>query len=114
MSYDVELVDPVTGQPLPSPEHFEEGGTRAFGGANLCELNVTYNYAEVYGGLVRDLNGRPAVDTIPELEEFCDLWKYARPYERDYWAPTPGNACAAIARLLSFARAHPDGVWMVL
>lgn len=46
MSYDIELVDPVTLEPLEldSPHHMR-GGTYAVGGSTRARLNVTYNYA---------------------------------------------------------------------
>lgn len=114
MSYDVYLKDPTTGHVLPSPERFEEGGTRAFGGTDECHLNVTYNYCDVFGDLVRDLDGLAARDTLWALEEFCWRWRKARlSDDDDYWKPTPANARRAVERLRSFARTHPDGVWRV-
>lgn len=113
MSYDVSLCDPVTGDVLEAGETFQEGGAQRVGGTGLCELNITYNYCEVFGPLVRDLNGQTAEDTQVELQMAYDRWLGAKPYKRDYWAPTPGNAKAAIERLLTFARRHPNGVWRV-
>lgn len=112
MSYDVELMGP-DGTVLPFGTVFAEGGTQRVGGTDRCELNITYNYAEVFGGLVRELNGKRASDTIDDLRAFVARWPNARPYERDYWAPTPGNAKVAIERLITFADRHPDGVWHV-
>lgn len=112
MSYDVHLVGP-NGMVLPFSERFEEGGTYAIGGEAICRLNITYNYAEVFGGLVRGLDSRTATETMADLAEFCEKWANAKPYERDYWAPTPGNARKAIERLRSFALEHPDGRWRV-
>lgn len=113
MSYDVDLIDPDTLEVLPFSEQFEEGGTYAIGGVAECSLNITYNYAEVFGPLVRNLDGKTATETLPALTEFCQVWEGREPYERDYWAPTPGNALKAIARLVTFATAHPNGVWRV-
>ncbi len=111
MSYDVELQDAL-GSVLEMPEPFTDGGTHVMGGTTLCELNVTYNYAEVFGSLMRDLDGKTVTETIGKLTAFVEQWPNVRPY-RDYWAPTPGNAKAAVLRLISFADAHPDGVWRV-
>ena len=113
MSYDVRLKDAETGETLDAGEVFQEGGTQAVGGTSECDLNITYNYAEVFGGLVSDLDGEPANGTLPRLREFVAKWGHLRPYERDYWAPTPGNAVAAIKRLLMFAERHPNGIWEV-
>lgn len=113
MSYSVRLQAAESGETLELDEPFMEGGTYAIGGTTECNLNITYNYAEVFGSLVRDLNGKTAAETTPALREFCELWKGRRPYETDYWAPTPGNALKAVVRLLSFAERHPSGVWEV-
>ena len=112
MSYDVSLCDD-TGAVLDFPgEPFKEGGTYSVGGTAACELNITYNYAEVFGSLVRDLHGKTAAETRDGLESFVAQWPNVRPFA-DYWAPTPGNAVAAVKRLLAFAVAHPLGVWDV-
>lgn len=112
MSYDVSLCD-REGNVLPSPESFTDGGTYAISGSDECALNITYNYVEVFGVLVRNLHGEQAESTLPRLEEFVAQWPAAKPYIRDYWAPTPGNAKKAIERLISFAKAHPEGIWRV-
>lgn len=108
MSYDVYLENagPV--------ESFEEGGTYALGGTDQPELNVTYNYSEVYRLLdfgLRDLDGKRADDTLPTLQRIVD--KLGTKTYPDYWAPTPGNAGKALARLLSWAKQYPDGIWRV-
>lgn len=113
MSYDVDLLDNLSSRKvLKMPEKFEDGGTYAIGGTNDCSLNITFNYIEVFGSLVDDLHLKFAKDTLPALRAFCDQYKRAEPW-KDYWAPTPGNARAAIMRLISFAEQHPTGVWMV-
>lgn len=112
MSYDVDLLD-KTGMVHYMDESFVDGGTYCVGGTTECSINITYNYAEVFGGLVRELHGKVAKDTLPQLQAFVKQWQHARPYEKDYWAPTPGNARTAIMRLISFAEKHPDGVWEV-
>lgn len=111
MSYDVSLIE--DDRICTVNETCQAGGTQIVGGTNECELNITYNYGEVFGDLVRELNGRKAVDTIEELQAFVDKWPNARPYKSDYWAPTPGNAVAAIKRLLSFATQNPNGTWHI-
>lgn len=113
MSYDVSLCDPVTGKTLESPERFEEGGTYPLGGTTECSLNITYNYSEVFGPLVSDLHSKTAAETVGGLRGFVAAWPDTRPYERDYWAPTPGNARVAVERLITFADTHPNGVWSV-
>ena len=112
MSYDVYLTD-ESGNTLSFSENFSEGGTQAVGGVSECWLSITYNYSEVYGSLVRDLDGKKAKETIQALKKIVKKWKHAKPYKRDYWAPTPGNAVMAIKRLVSFAEEHPEGIWIV-
>ena len=112
MSYDVALVDPSSRAVLDFGSAFVEGGTHAIDGTTLCELNITYNYAEVFGGLVRELHGKTASETLDGLRAFTAQWPNALPYT-DYWAPTPGNARAAVERLVAFAERHPSGVWEI-
>lgn len=97
-------------------EHFEEGGTQVIGGTENPDLNVTYNYSEVFGIFfgwsVKDLHGKKASETLTQLEMMAAKLPN-RPYQADYWAPTPGNAGAVVHRLLAWARQYPDGVWRV-
>ena len=60
MSYDIDLCDAVTGEPLEldAPHHMR-GGTYAVGGSTQASLNVTYNYAQHYR---RAFAPRPATD----------------------------------------------------
>jgi hypothetical protein len=120
MSYDVSLVDPETREVLTVPSH-EEGGTYQVGGTEKAELNITYNYSEVYR-LVRDennegfsmnyLEGKTAESTIKKLQTVVDILGTNNQCF-DYWAPTPGNAGYAASILLAWARLHPKGVWNV-
>lgn len=113
MSYDIYL-NGADGEPLMMDEAFTEGGTYALGGTRDCELNVTYNYSSVYRLVdfsVRDLHGLTGAETSVFLRALVE--KLGTSTYEDYWAPTPGNAGAALARLLSFAEAHPEGVWEV-
>jgi hypothetical protein len=114
MSWDISLETPE-GQAL-QVAHPGEGGTYALGGSNEADLNVTYNYSEVTRLVsfhFRDnLHGKQAAWTIRELERVVRLLG-DRPYEKDYWAPTPGNAGLACAVLLSWAVQHPEGIWRV-
>lgn len=111
MSFDVYLKNagPV--------ERFTDGGTYALGGTVEPELNITYNYSPHYykhldneSGL-RALDGQRAGDWISRLAHAVDVLGTDR--HSDYWEPTEGNAGAALARLLEFAKQYPDGVWEV-
>ena len=113
MSWWVYLNDPETGGSVEVPAH-EEGGTYQLGGADRAELNVTYNYGKVYalvGFKLRDLHGRRALLTIPDLRRASSRLGTRR--YSDYWAPTPGNAGHALSVLLGWAEANPDAVWDV-
>ena len=111
MSYDVSLHD-GEGAICQMAELVPAGGTYSLDGSKDCEFNITYNYSEVFGGLVRELHGRKASDTLDLLRDFVASHPNAKPY-RDYWAPTIGNAVAAIKVLVSFAEAHPDATWRI-
>jgi len=93
-------------------ERFEDGGTQLLGGSTEAELNITYNYSEVYSIFdfsINDLNGKRAGDMIEKFEEIvkkCGTHRFD-----NYWAPTPGNAGAAIARLLAWAKQYPDATF---
>jgi hypothetical protein len=90
-------------------EPFEDGGTYAIGGTTQAEINVTYNYARHFD--YRALHNHKAADTILALESIVKRLGTER--DCDYWAPTPGNAGAACARLLAWAKQHPDAIWKV-
>lgn len=83
--------------------------------AETFETTVTYNFHKVYrlvGFNVRELSGMTGAASAPLLQAlvaFLGTEDY-----RDPWAPTPGNAGAALARLLKEARRMPDAVWNVV
>lgn len=113
MSYDVYLLDD-SGELLPC-DPFEDGGTYVMGGTDRCELNVTYNYGKhiwphIDGGL-KALDGERAGDWEAVLARAVDELGTDR--SDDYWEPTAGNAGAALARLLVWARAYPEAVFHV-
>lgn len=132
MSYDVSL-NGKDGVPL-QVKHFEEGGTRAMGGTDRAELNITYNYSWFYYLLLdkkkglRWLYGRSARDCVDRLQIAVDklgcrrYMVHQRGYDpldpgthhlqrHEYWAPTPGNAGYALNVLLHWAKANPEAVF---
>ncbi len=115
MSYDIDLTHPVTGEVLHlDHKHDMHGGTYALGGTTECSLNVTYNYAKhfwrVLGeGGIRSIYGKTGAETLPILREAAA--QLADDVDDDYWAPTEGNAKAAILQLAALAQLRPDGVW---
>lgn len=109
MSYDVSLINagPV--------DRIQEGGTQVIGGSTEPELNITYNYAEVYSlfdfNIHDDLDGKRAGDCIEQMEKIvakCGTRKF-----ENYWAPTPGNAGFALNILLGWAKQYPDSTFEV-
>ena len=115
MSYDIELVDPITKKvlELDSPHHMR-GGTYAVGGTTEASLNVTYNYGKhfyrVLGtGGIRSLYGMMAARSIPILE--AAIANLGDDVSEDYWEPTEGNAKRSLVQLLALAHMRPEGVW---
>lgn len=111
-------------EPCPTPcypavavKSFEDGGTYALGGTTEASVNITYNYNRHYravwggAGLAETLDGKRAAEVIPALEKAVATLGTKR--DRDYWASEPGNAGAALARLLDWARQYPDAVFRV-
>lgn len=115
MSYDIELVDPVTKQvlELDSPHHMR-GGTYVLGGNSRAELNITYNYCSHYRktiGLngIRTIYGMTGAQSIPVLKDAAN--KLGDDVNEDYWKATEGNAKQALLQLVALAEMRPDGVW---
>jgi len=133
MSYDIELVDPVTRESLEldSPHHMR-GGTYAVGGSTRARLNVTYNYAvhffKVFEPLagprakaagcyppagpvqgIRTLYGLTGAQSLPLLDRAINM--LGDDVDEDYWKPTEGNAKRALCQLRALAQMRPDGLW---
>jgi hypothetical protein len=122
VSYDLDLVDPVTGAVLESEEkHDLRGGTYVLGGTCALSLNVTYNYAEIARRVlpatdgreagIRGLDGRTGEETAPLLEAAAAT--LGDDEEPDYWKPTAGNVRRALLDLATLARMAPKGIWRV-
>ena len=134
MSYDIELVDAVTGVTLEldAPHHMR-GGTYTVGGETRAHLNVTYNYypqfARVFDVLteprqkapewlrkdgapvsgVRTIYGLTGAESLPVLERAIS--HLADDADPDYWRATDGNAKRALWQLRALAAMRPDGIW---
>ena len=115
MSYDIDLVDPVTGSCLQLDEpHQMKGGTYAVGGTNFAELNITYNYSGIFHKVlgadgIRTIYGETGADSIPVLEDA--IAALGDDVDPDYWTATEGNAKRSLCQLLALAKLRPDGVW---
>lgn len=130
MSWDFDLVDPVTRKTLTTDtKHHMKGGTYQIGGSNELSLNVTYNYSKMiydkfdktlqelgieprehqsYAEYLRDKTG---AETIPILKGTIE--KLGDDVDEDYWKATEGNAKQALCMLLAMAQMRPDGIWEV-
>lgn len=112
MSWDVWLED------AGEVELFEDGGTLPLGGTTQPDLNIMYNYSPHYYAYldgdkgIRVMDKQRAGDWIERLASAVDALGTER--HADYWEPSEGNAGAALARLLEWAKQYPDATWRVL
>lgn len=118
MSWNCELVDPVTRETLETDKiHDVKGGTYCANGTREMWLNVTYNYSPIFRKVLfppeglSKLDGISGADSIPILEDAIS--KLADDVDNDYWKPTEGNAKRALHGLLALAKLRPDGVWEI-
>ena len=116
MSYDIELVHPVTRKTLKLDQpHHMKGGTYCLGGTTDAELNITYNYAKHYYRVldtsagIRAIYGLTGAESLPLLGKAIST--LGDDVSDDYWEPTEGNAKAALMQLQALALMRPDGVW---
>jgi hypothetical protein len=116
MSYDIELVHPVTGQTmLLDQPHQMKGGTYCWGGTRNAELNITYNYAKHYCRVLDAIHGiriiydMTGAQSIPILDRA--IAALGDDVTSDYWEPTEGNAKAALIQLRTLASMRPNGIW---
>lgn len=117
MSYDIELVCPVSGEVLESESvHQISGGTYCLGGTKKLCLNITYNYGSIFRKVIdkdsgiRSIYGKSGADSIPIIQAAIN--QLGNDIDDDYWKPTEGNAKAALCGLLALAKMRPDGIWM--
>lgn len=123
MSYWVNLIK--NGEYMQVPP-FNEGGIRvmelgengSLREANTTEatVNVTWNYNHVYHEFLGDslrglLEGKRAGTTIEILTKGVQL--LGTEQDPDYWKATKGNAGHILALLLSWAKIHPEAIWVV-
>jgi hypothetical protein len=115
MSYDIELIDPITKEPIELDEpHHMCGGTYALGGTTRAHLNVTYNYGAIFRRLlgdegIRTIYGKSGADSIPLLENAAA--QLGDDVDSNYWKATDGNAKRALLQLAALAKMRPDAMW---
>ena len=129
MSYDINLIDPITKKTIViNDPHFIRGGTYQLGGSNKLTLNITYNYAKImhhvlqpelvpsltpkntdkYDTGIRSLYGMTALEATPILEDAIN--KLADDVSDDYWQATEGNVKQALNNLLTLCKMRPDAI----
>ena len=116
MSYDLDLLDPITKEVIEFDfKHDLRGGTYAVGGTNEAHLNITYNYSKFFYDLIdkekgiRYLYGKTGAEAIGILQEAIS--KLADDVDPDYWKATEGNAKSALLKLVALSQLRPDGIW---
>ena len=122
MSYDINLLDPITKNVIEIKDaHFLRGGTYKVGGSTELSLNMTYSYSEILHKVIqpkstpskdksgiRSLYGMTALETIPILE--IAISKLKNDFDEDYWTPTEGNVKRALNNLLTMCKMRPDAI----
>ena len=94
----------------PIAHHEISGGTYAMGGTTDPAFNITYNYAPHFYRLwpeagIRALYGKGAGEVVGILN--AAIPQLTGEPDSDYWAPTEGNAKAALINLRDLASACP-------
>ena len=115
MGYDISIRHPGTGAVLHAAEpHHYRGGTYCEGGTTELWISLTYNYAPHFYRVLGE-RGIRRIYGMETLESVSLLAEAARQLEGlpdpDYWAPTEGNAKAALLKLIGLAALAPGGVW---
>lgn len=122
MSYDIDLLDPITKKIIEIKDaHFLRGGTYKMGGSTELSLNITYNYSKIlhqvlqpkstpseFKSGIRSLYGMTALEATPILETAISTLK--DDFDEDYWEPTEGNAKRALNNLLTMCKMRPDAI----
>lgn len=89
----------------------------------ICDLNVTYNYSWFYYKFLDTIDGleylygKKGSECLPRLEyclaQLCSkgMGNGKFSYDKDYWAPTAGNAAVPIKTFIEWCKEHPDGIF---
>jgi len=92
-----------------------EGGTVELGDPSRASLSVTYKYAPFFREQldteqgIRWLYGKTGAQCLDRLEQAVQV--LGTKASGSYWNATAGNAGAALAVLLKWAKQHPDAVF---
>ena len=118
MSWDLRLTKDGVTVCADNP-HNIRGGTYCVNENCRLELNITYNYGEVFALLWRGVpfarvfNGVEASESIKIIDAaLCFFLECHNDY--DYWYPTLGNVKRALENMRELATlAPPDATWEV-
>lgn len=129
MSYDIQLLDPITKKVVEiNDPHFIRGGTYQLGGSTELTLNITHNYSKIlhrvlrpdvvpsltekktdrYDTGIRSLYGLTGLEATPILEDAIN--QLADDVSSDYWEATEGNVKRALNNLLTLCKMRPDAI----
>lgn len=113
MSYDIELIDPITKKCLELDEsHHIKGGSYC------VELYIIWNYCKYFVRVfpkrnseqgIRSLYGLTGAESIAVLKNA--IVQLGDDVSDNYWDATEGNAKRSLLQLLALAEMRPDGVW---
>lgn len=107
MSYDI-CIENQNHETVAIPErHDLKGGTYCIGGTNRLELNVTYNYSDIFCRLfgengIHFISGKDIRETIIPLHEAIKKLGDVVPDE-NYWKSCDGNVKVALENLCLLA-----------
>lgn len=115
MSYDINLVDQDGDTIILDIAHHLMGGTHALGGTKEAWLNITYNYADHFYRVlgekgIRSVYGKTGAEAAPILRAAAKQLGGVMGKGSDYWAPTKGNAAAALLDLAELCGLAPEGI----
>lgn len=137
MSYDISMMEPVTGEQVYfDAPHQMKGGNYCVGGTTEAWLNITYNYSRWYckenvfpdngenRSGIRSIYGMSGAESIHVLENAIEILEnmkenlteeeikeYVDGGAGGYWLPTRENAIKPLYQLLAMARMRPDAIW---
>lgn len=115
MSWDIDLIDPITRETIVFDfKHHMRGATYKLGGDDNATLNVTYNYSPFYKKVFGEkgitiLYGMTGAEAIPLLNDAIS--KLNDDATNNYFDPTEGNAKRALCQLRALAQLRPDGIF---
>jgi len=117
VSWDINIIDPLTGETRVLREkHALRGAVYALGGTRLAELTITANYSpyyrKIWGQELGELDGKPLREVKPLFREAVIALGTLR--APSYWTPTSGNAGSAMQTLLNLCElCYPNDIFHV-